>query len=85
MGDPDVCDECGGLKHRYGLFDCDEPFHPKRSVAEDCMADIEADMRDRRGFGFGSFDDEIQWKIRDTWIAFIERAQSRSDVEASDG
>lgn len=78
MSEANTCDECGGLKNRYGLYDCDEPYHPKPSVAENCMADIEADMRDRRGFGFGRFDDDIQWEIRDAWIAFIAKAIERS-------
>ena len=74
----ETCDECGGLKSRYGLFDCDESHHPQPTIAEDCMADIEADMRDRRGFGFGSFPDDIQWWIRDRWIEFIQKAIDKS-------
>lgn len=69
-----ICDECGGPLSRYGLFDCDDGRHLPPTIAEDCMADIESDMRDRRGFGFGSFDDDVQWKIRDQWIGFIELA-----------
>lgn len=74
MGHSELCEECGGPFNRYGLFDCDDARHPKPSASESLMADIEADMRDRRGFGFGSFDDDIQWKIRDRWIKLIDRA-----------
>ncbi len=73
-----ICEECGGPTDRYGLFDCDDPRHPPRTTSEDCMANIEEDMRDRRGFGFDSFDDEIQWAIRDRWIEIIEKAIAKS-------
>ncbi len=73
-----ICDECDGPIKRYGLFDCDDPRHPPPTIAEDCMADIEADMRDRRGFGFASISDDIQWEIRGRWIQFIQKAIDKS-------
>jgi hypothetical protein len=42
------------------------------------VAAIEADLRDRHGFGFGSFTDDTQDEIRDQWV---ELARSMIESE----
>lgn len=71
-----ICIECGGRKDRYGLYDCDKSYHPSPKLVEKVVADIEASMRDRKGFGFAQFDKEIQWEIRDEWINYIQKTYS---------
>lgn len=70
----EICEQCGWPFTRYGLFRCDDKRHAQPSIAEKCMIEIERDMNNRRGFGFGSFADDIQRKIRNKWIEIIEKA-----------
>ena len=73
------CEHCGVLLSRPGLFRCKKAAHPAPDLAQRIVAEIERDLRDRRGLRseWEAIDDEILDEIRDKWAALIRKELGR--------
>lgn len=76
-----VCEHCGGRTDRPGLWRCESDAHPVPDLAQRIAAEIEFDIRDRRGLKreFDQIDDDIQYEIRDAWAEIIRKMMVEGD------
>lgn len=66
------CDNCGGRTDRPGLYRCDESPHPKPTLAQAIVADIERELDDRR-LGWGGLDTEAADATWDRLAEIVEK------------
>jgi hypothetical protein len=73
MSDQTRCQYCNRRWDRPASPGCVEGGHEPHTLPDRIVAEIEADLNDRRGLGIDTLDDDIQDDIRDKWVELIKR------------
>ena len=79
-----ICDDCGGLLNKVGLFGCNKK-HPKPNFVQCIVRAIEDDLNDRRGMKLSQLDDDIAYEIKDKWEKMITKLLRKRDKEIAYG
>ena len=66
------CEECGKLFNRPSFYSGCQQQHPKPTLAQRIVEDIEKNLTDRRGLRWDGIDDECQDEIRDTLVKLVD-------------
>jgi hypothetical protein len=67
------CEDCGGRWDRPGLYHCKKQRHVQPTLSQRIVADIEAEINDRRGIKWGSIDEETLVGLRDKLARIVDR------------